>query len=137
MDRMFAKKMKEATSRKLIMEDVQGSSIKAFLSFLYPDNVGQEEINDTELIFFTDKYEVPGLLKLSLTRLPYMESKTVIDVLVVADRHNCKELKEEALRKVGAEKETFINDKYFRSQMSKVPYLLFDIMSLQYVILKY
>ena len=127
---MFVQKWEEVTSMKLVMKDVEGSSVKAFLSFIYTDDVGPEEVNDAELIYLADKYKVPGLLELSFKRLPYMDDRIVIDVLVAADRHGFQEIKKEALKKVGAQKDKFINDEYFRAQMKKHPDLLLDIMTL-------
>ena len=127
---MFVQKWEEVTSMKLVMKDVEGSSVKAFLSFIYTDDVDPEEVNDAELIYLADKYKVPGLLELIFKRLPYMDDRIVIDVLVAADRHGFQEIKKEALKKVGAQKDKFINDEYFRAQMKKHPDLLLDIMTL-------
>ena len=120
----------------LIIEDVQGCSIKAFLSFIYTDDIDQdEEVIDAELIYLADKYEVPGLIEFIFKRLPYMDDEVVVDCLVASDRHEVrhevKELKQQLLKKIGCQKEKFVNNEYFRAQMVKfAPHLLLDIIAL-------
>jgi len=127
---MFQLNMQEKTSRKLTVEDVGIKSISALLEFLYTGEITQTDLNEAELIYLGDKYDIQGLLELTLRKLPQLHDSKIKDILFVANRHNLEDFKKVAMQRVLSNKTKFIRDEEFLSKLKQTPDLLMELFKL-------
>lgn len=111
---VFAKMLystaQETKSDPVIINDVQPEIFKEMLHFIYSSGTRQPLTEDTawSLVAAADKYDVPGLKKeCSRVLLFYLEASNAINVLVLADRHSMKKVKEAAIKFIAVKFETF------------------------------
>jgi len=129
-DKMFIQKMKESTTRELIVEDVGKDIIDAFLEYIYTGELTKNVENESELIYIADKYSVPGLLEVCFHRFPEIQEDMVVDILILADRHNLEDFKEAAVQRILANKAKFFSDEDFVNKMKMIPHLLVELVRL-------
>jgi len=127
---MFQLNMQEKTTRKLRVEDVGISSITALLQFLYTGEITQTDLNESEIIYLGDKYDIKGLLELTLRKLPQLPDSKIKDILFVANRHNLEDFKKVAMQRVLSNKTKFIRDEEFLSKLKQTPDLLMELFKL-------
>jgi len=130
LDKMFLQKMKESTTRKLIIEDVKKGTIDLLLEYLYTGDITKTVENDSELIYVADKYEIRGLLELCFRKLPEVDDKMVVDILIIADRHNLGDFKKVAMQRILKNKAKFLKDKDFVTKINQTPSILMDFFQL-------
>jgi len=127
LNKMFLQKMKESTTRELIIEDVGEDIIDAFLEYIYSGELTKKVENESELIYIADKYSVPGLLEVCFHRFPEIQEDMVVDILILADRHNLEDFKKVAVQRILADKGKFFSDEDFAKKMKMSPQLLFEL----------
>ncbi|GBM76952.1 TD and POZ domain-containing protein 4 [Araneus ventricosus] len=95
---MFGGHMKEKTSKCVEITDVDEDTLRELLSYIYTDSVGELEWRDAaDLYRAADKYELLDLKRRCATFLKSGLSKnSVCTVLVVAEMHHDRELREAA-----------------------------------------
>ena len=95
---MFNSQMKESLSQTVEIHDVKPQVFRGLLRFLYtgqlPENFGDIAL---DLLTVADKYGVDSLKKLCASRLcDNLDDNNVIDAILVAERHNCDFLVDQA-----------------------------------------
>jgi len=126
-DKMFQQEMKESSSRQMVIEDVKKDAVGAMLEYLYTGEVKKKVENESELIYVADKYEIAGLLELCLHKLNEVEEDMVVDILIMADRHNLKDFKKVAMQRILMNKSMFGVDEDFVEKMKQTPHLLVEL----------
>jgi len=126
-DTMFIQEMKESTTRELIIEDVGEDIIDAFLEYIYTGEITKKVENESGLVYVADKYSVPGLLEVCFHRFPEIKEDMVVDILILADRHNLDDFKKVAIQRVLQDKSKFFSDENFVNKMKMVPNLLVEL----------
>jgi len=131
LNKMFQQKMKESTTRELKLDDVSRGTIRAFLEYIYTGEVKESSVDDySELIFMADKYHVPGLLELCFHKLPEIEDDKVLNILILADRHNLEKFKNVAMQRIIKDKQKFLKNEDFATKINQVPSILMDFFQL-------
>jgi len=126
-DTMFMQEMKESTTRELIIEDVTEDIIDAFLEYIYTGEITKKVENESGLVYVADKYSVPGLLEVCFHRFPEIQENMVVDILILADRHNLEDFKKVAIQRVLQDKAKFFSEEDFVNKMKMVPNLLVEL----------
>ncbi|CAN6373105.1 unnamed protein product [Urochloa humidicola] len=96
--------MKEKVDMCVKIDDVDPNAFRAMLHFIYTDSLSKIEDGDMmvmaqHLLVAADKYNLERLKSICDDKLcSYIDSKTVVTMLLLADRHGCKCLEEECLR---------------------------------------
>eukprot|EP00092_Neocalanus_flemingeri_P017952 GFUD01019426.1.p1 GENE.GFUD01019426.1~~GFUD01019426.1.p1 ORF type:complete len:373 (+),score=87.58 GFUD01019426.1:79-1197(+) len=130
LNKMFLQKMKEATTRKLMIEDVGKDTVDVFLEYLYTGEIKKKVANESELIYIADKYLVTGLLELCFHKLPEVDEDRVVDILILADRHNLEDFKKVAIRRIMMNKAELFKDEEFVEKMKMSPHLLVELVQM-------
>jgi len=126
-DKMFQQEMKESSTRQMTINDVKKDTIGAMLEYLYTGEVKKKVENESELVYVADKYELAGLLELCLHKLIEVEENMVVDILIMADRHDLKDFKKVAMQRILMNKSKFGNDTDFVEKMKQTPNLLVEL----------
>ncbi|CAL4991274.1 unnamed protein product [Urochloa decumbens] len=96
--------MKEKAASCVKIDDVDPNAFRAMLHFIYTDSLPKIEDGDMmvmaqHLLVTADKYNLERLKLICEDKLcTYIDSKTVVNTLLLADQHGCKCLQEECLR---------------------------------------
>jgi len=129
-EKMFQLKMSESTDRKMNISDVKKNTVEALLEYLYTGEVLMKVDNESELIYIADKYEIAGLLELCFHKLPEVEEDMVVDILIMADRHNLANFKKIAMERIEMNKDKYWNDENFANKLKEIPSLLVEYIKL-------
>ncbi|CAO2142445.1 unnamed protein product [Urochloa humidicola] len=95
--------MKEKAAECVKIDDVDPNAFRAMLHFIYTDTLPKTDIGDVmvmaqHLLVAADKYNLERLKLICEDKLcGYIDSKTVVTMLLLADQHGCKCLEEECL----------------------------------------
>ncbi|CAN6373091.1 unnamed protein product [Urochloa humidicola] len=96
--------MKEKAASCVKIDDVDPNAFRAMLQFIYTDSLPKIDDRDMmvmaqHLLVAADKYNLERLKSICEDKLcGYIDSKTVVTMLLLADQHGCKCLQEECLR---------------------------------------
>ena len=85
---------------------------------------------DAELIYVADKYHIAGLMELCLRKLPEVEDNKVVDILILADRHNLEDFKKLSMQRILKDKNKFLKDEDFVTKLNGTPHILMDFFKL-------
>ncbi|XP_044431220.1 BTB/POZ and MATH domain-containing protein 1-like [Triticum aestivum] len=96
--------MREASSRVVVIEDMEAAAFKAMLHFIYTDTVpaeldghGEDEAATSmaqHLLVAADRYGLDSLKLICVNKLfSCITADTAVAILVLADQHNCSQLK--------------------------------------------
>jgi len=129
-DKMFIQKLKESTTREMIMDDIEKETVGHLLEYIYTGGVTNKVENEAELIYVADKYYIPGLLEMCLRKLPEVEENKVVDILILADRHNLEEFKKLSMQMILKDKKKFLKDEDFVAKLKETPHILMDLFHL-------
>lgn len=115
---MFEHDMVESKSNVVEIADVEHDVLKDMLRFIYSGKVENVENAACGLLAAADKYGIEGLKSMCEEVLcDTMSVDNVVDVLVVADRHNIGYLKARALNFIKAHIGDVIESEGFKSMM--------------------
>lgn len=95
---MFSYDTKEKKEKEVTITDIDGEIFEKLLEYIYTDKVEDLDIFAEELLEASDKYQLQGLKEMcedSLAKTLSIEN--AIRILILADRHNAKHLKEFAM----------------------------------------
>ena len=128
---MILGQMKEAQKNEVFIEDIDGETVAKMISFIYTGDFEVDDTTDVQMVAWAaDKYNIKGFLDLLCFKMKTGNIKVdlIADMLIAADRHNSKELKDVALDKLRANRDIFKEDG-FRTRMKKADNkdLLFDL----------
>ena len=126
-ERMFQQDMKESSTRELIIDDIKKDTVQAMLEYIYTGEVTMKVKNESELIYVADKYELAGLLELCFHKLSDVEENMVVDILILADRHNLEDFKKVAMQRILMNKSKFVKNKEFVEKINQTPLLLMEL----------
>ena len=124
---MFQQDMKESSTRELLIDDVKKDTVKAMLEYIYTGDVVTKVKNESELIYVADKYGLAGLLELCFHKLNEVEENMVVDILILADRHNLEDFKKVAMQRILMNKSKFVKMKEFVEKINQTPLLLMEL----------
>jgi len=96
--KMFDAGMQESASNQVKVSDVEPSTFKTLLRFLYSGAVEEEQFDDlAKLVAAAEKYGMDELKKIcESTMRANLQLENVIDALLIADIHNCSSLLRDA-----------------------------------------
>ena len=128
---MILGQMKEAQKNEVFIEDIDANTLASMIAFIYTGDFEVDDTTDVEMVArAADKYAIKGFLDLLCFKMKTCNIKNdlIADMLIAADRHNSKELKDVALDKLRANRDIFKEDG-FRTRMKKADNkdLLFDL----------
>jgi len=129
-DKMFLQKLKEWTSREMIMDDINKETVSHLLEYIYLGGISKKVENDAELIYVADKYHIAGLMEFCLHKLPEVDETKVVDILILADRHNLEDFKKMAMQRILKNKAKFLKDEDFVAKLKEAPHILMDFFQL-------
>ncbi|KAJ1695574.1 hypothetical protein LUZ63_012272 [Rhynchospora breviuscula] len=96
--------MREKQAKTITVDDIEPSVFKAMLYFIYSDSLPDFEGNDSRsmaqhLLISADRYDLERLKLLCEDLLcKNLNVSTVANTLLLAERHNCKQLKTQCLQ---------------------------------------
>jgi len=93
-EKMFEAKMQESATNRVEVTDVQPTTFKAVLRFLYGGVMEEKEFKSlAELIVAADKYGIDDLKNIcESTVRAHLQFENIVDALLLADMHNCASL---------------------------------------------
>ena len=122
--------MKEARKGEVYIEDVDEGTLAAMINFIYTGDLPGDNLNVQMVANMADKYEMPAFMDILCFKMKSedIRSEFIADLLIAADRHDSKDLKNVALDKIRTNKE-IINDKEFRKKLQNAENknILFDL----------
>ena len=122
--------MKEARKGEVYIEDVDEGTLAAMINFIYTGDLPGDNLNVQMVANMADKYEMPAFMDMLCFKMKSedIRSEFIADLLIAADRHDSKDLKNVALDKIRTNKE-IINDKGFRKKLQNAENknILFDL----------
>ena len=122
--------MKEARKGEVYIEDVDEGTLAAMINFFYTGDLPGDNLNVQMVANMADKYEMPAFMDMLCFKMKSedIRSEFIADLLIAADRHDSKDLKNVALDKIRTNKE-IINDKGFRKKLQNAENknILFDL----------
>ena len=127
---MLLSDMKEARKGEVYIEDVDEGTLAAMINFIYTGDLPGDNLNVQMVANMADKYEMPAFMDMLCFKMKSedIRSEFIADLLIAADRHESKDLKNVALDKIRTNKE-IINDKGFRKKLQNAENknILFDL----------
>ena len=127
---MLLSDMKEARKGEVYIEDVDEGTLAAMINFIYTGDLPGDNLNVQMVANMADKYEMPAFIDMLCFKMKSedVRSEFIADLLIAADRHDSKDLKNVALDKIRTNKE-IINDKGFRKKLQNAENknILFDL----------
>jgi len=126
-ERMFQQEMKESSSRELLIDDVKKDTVEAMLEYIYTGELTRKVKNESELIYVADKYALAGLLEICFHNLDEVEENMVVDILILADRHNLEDFKKVAMQRILINKSRFVKMEEFVEKINQTPLLLMEL----------
>ena len=127
---MLLSDMKEARKGEVYIEDVDEGTLAAMINFFYTGDLPGDNLNVQMVANMADKYEMPAFMDMLCFKMKSedIRSEFIADLLIAADRHDSKDLKNVALDKIRTNKE-IINDKGFRKKLQNAENknILFDL----------
>ena len=127
---MLLSDMKEARKGEVYIEDVDEGTLAAMINFIYTGDLPGDNLDVQMVANMADKYEMPAFMDMLCFKMKSedIRSEFIADLLIAADRHDSKDLKNVALDKIRTNKE-IINDKGFRKKLQNAENknILFDL----------
>lgn len=96
----YFQRMLEHDRNEVIIEDSNIEAVRSFVRYLYTDKIEHDEKLVEELMVLADKFCMLALKRKCESQLMFnMNETNVIDLLILADKYNCRKfLKEKAFR---------------------------------------
>ena len=127
---MILTDMKEARKGEIYIEDVDEGTLASMINFIYTGDLSGDNLNVQMVANMADKYDMPAFMDMLCFKMKSQDirSEFIADLLISADRHDSKDLKNVALDKLRADRE-IINDKGFRKKLQNTENknILFDL----------
>jgi hypothetical protein len=97
--KMFTTDMKEKKAKSVTYEDIDSTTLKAVLKFIY---TGEYEIADTkmakDLLYAADRFGLTALKSICVNKLiGEVKAENALEILTVSDLFNAKDLEEKCL----------------------------------------
>ena len=90
---------------------------------MYTGEVQREAEDTVMVVYAADKYELKGLLEIwFLMFKEEIEDYKIVDMIILSERHNLKDFKDLAMKRIMKNKSKFISD-----TVESHPQLLFDL----------
>merc|ERR1719273_861463 len=125
--RMFTSGMKEATSKEVVLEEIDLTTTKSLLNFMYKDKVADDEIT-VKLLAAADMYEVMRLRSIcseSLSKKINLE--TVGEIWLTAYLHNVENLADYATQFMAKNWKILSKNEDIKELGQKYPHLVFKV----------
>ena len=130
-DRMLDSGMSEATEGRIRVDDLEPEVLAKVLEYLDTDKVNNLGNLTVELLYAGDKYELKGLVKLCACQFQtHITPSNAADILLLADRHQLDDLKQNVMMKIVNDKATFLNNEEFIKKMVASPERLLELFKL-------
>ena len=127
---MILTDMKEARKGEIYIEDVDEVTLASMINFIYTGDLSEDNMDVQMVANMADKYDMPAFMDVLCFKMKTedIRSEFIADLLISADRHDSKDLKNVALDKIRADRE-IINDKGFRKKLQNTENknILFDL----------
>ena len=122
--------MKEAREGDIYIEEVDEVTLASMINFIYTGDLAGDNLDVQMVANMADKYDMPAFMDMLCFKMKTEDipSEFIADLLISADRHDSKDLKNVALDKIRADRE-IINDKGFRKKLQNTENknILFDL----------
>lgn len=128
---MLRSDMSEKKSNRIEINDIDESVFIEMLRYIYTGKPENLEIMVPELLEAADKYDLEKLKIICETELLKNVSKeNVVEVLILADRHNAKNLKTEVVRyiKMNSYNTNILTKEVRKNLVTSHPHLLLEIL---------
>ena len=127
---MILTDMKEAKKGEIYIEEVDEGTLASMINFIYTGELSGDNLDVQMVANMADKYDMPAFMDMLCFKMKSQDirSEFIADLLISADRHDSKDLKNVALDKLRADRE-IINDKGFRKKLQNTENknILFDL----------
>lgn len=127
---MILTDMKEARKGEIYIEEVDEGTLASMINFIYTGELSGDNLDVQMVANMADKYDMPAFMDMLCFKMKSQDirSEFIADLLISADRHDSKDLKNVALDKLRADRE-IINDKGFRKKLQNTENknILFDL----------
>ena len=125
---MLETEMKEKKSSTIEISDTDPDVISAMLSYLYTGSAPNMETMAEELLIIANKYQILELLALCEKKLlSNITVANVVDLLILADMHNAKDLKQACSKYIYRNSMEVRRTSQWNELKSKFPLLLVDV----------
>jgi len=125
---MFSHPTKENETRAIHIEDIDRETCLNLLGYMYTGHLDPSIIN-LKLLVAADKYNVEDLKDLCESRLLVeLDLSCLMETLIIADRHSCKQLKEKAMQFLVENRSHFLEIPDWKKQLTSCPTLLAEIL---------
>eukprot|EP00092_Neocalanus_flemingeri_P033277 GFUD01036189.1.p1 GENE.GFUD01036189.1~~GFUD01036189.1.p1 ORF type:complete len:367 (-),score=88.61 GFUD01036189.1:75-1175(-) len=126
--KMFDSDMKEATSGLVVIDDVEPDILEIMVEFVYTGEVTKQVDDLTKLVYVGDKYELEGLLDFCFRKFDIdRDDDQLVEMLILADKHNLDKFKELAMKRIVMNKAKFVADEDFLCKIEDHPKILIEL----------
>eukprot|EP00092_Neocalanus_flemingeri_P025487 GFUD01027635.1.p1 GENE.GFUD01027635.1~~GFUD01027635.1.p1 ORF type:complete len:389 (-),score=101.20 GFUD01027635.1:68-1177(-) len=126
--KMFDSDMKEATSGLVVIDDVEPDILEIMVEFVYTGEVTKQVDDLTKLVYVGDKYELEGLLDFCFRKFDIdRDDDQLVEMLILADKHNLDKFKELAMKRIVMNKAKFVADEDFLCKIENHPKILIEL----------
>ena len=104
---MISGNMVEAQKNEVFIEDIDAETLASMIAFIYTGDFEVGDKTDVEMVArASDKYDIKGFLDLLCFKMKTgnVANDLIADMLITADRHDSKELKDVAMEKLRADR---------------------------------
>jgi len=125
---MFSHSTKETESRIIQVEDMDKETCLRMLEYMYTGQLVTSNIN-LKLLIVADKYNVEDLKEFCERQLARnLDFDNLMETLIIADRHNCKLLKEKAMNVLSVHSYQLLDVPDWKLQLSSNPGLIAEVL---------
>ena len=122
--------MEEAKRGEVFVQEIGEKVLGAIINFIYTGELSGDNLDVQMVANMADKYDMPAFMDVLCFKMKTEDIRRefIADLLISADRHDSKDLKNVALDKIRADRE-IINDKGFRKKLQNTENknILFDL----------
>lgn len=106
---MLQEDMTESRTGRVTLVDVASEDLQILIEFMYTSTIKViENINFPTILMLADRYNLVGMRKLcDHILIDQLAADSALDILVLADRYDCSDVKSKALRFIKLNKELF------------------------------
>ena len=127
---MFRHNMTESLESKITIEDIDEATMEKALGYIYTGTVATLEDGTVSLLAAADKYDLGGLKALCEDSLAMtMNAGNVVDLLLLADKHNANLLKDYVIRYVSGSKTRISQNPENMEKLARNPKLMGELFS--------
>ena len=122
--------MEEGRKGEMFVKDLDEKTLSTVIHFVYLSELVMSDDQDLQtLILAADLYDLPGLRTLLCLKMDKkdLSGEIVADLLISADRHDARDLREVAFKKIRAKRELCKEEGFMEKMKEANPIVMIDL----------